>query len=244
VATVVGLEDDVTLRLSGQQIPATLDAPLSPGTLLETSTGRAALSFGNALSLRVDHATRLRIDGPGKVTLLSGSLYVDSGGLNMAPALRIQTPAGEVRHVGTQFQVFVANDVTRVRVREGRVLVEPPTGGAAQDLATGDELEAHGAQARVTHGMATFGSAWEWAAGLAPVFAIENRPLTEFLAWLTREHGWQLRYATETTRQQVGGIRLHGSFEGLDTTAMLERVTVITGVPLAVRDGVLWVGKL
>jgi len=244
LASVVAVEGGATQRTAGEGSgsPATVNSMLTSGTLLETSQGRLAISFGNALSLRLDRATRLRLDGRDRVTLLEGSLYVDSGGFNTGPALRILTPAGAVRHVGTQFQVSVANDLTRVRVREGRVLVDPAGGGTAQDLATGDELESRGAQSRLIHGLPSFGPAWDWVVSVAPVLTIENRPLAEFLAWLAREHGWQLRYSMDGVQDEAGRIRLHGSFEGLDVTAMLERVTLVTGVPVVMQDGILWVG--
>ena len=34
----------------------------------------------------------------------------------------VVTPAGEFRHVGTQFAVAIVNGMTRLRVREGSVL--------------------------------------------------------------------------------------------------------------------------
>ena len=82
------------------------------GTVLATGDGRVAVSFADALSLRLDRGTRLRFDGHERVTLLQGALYVDSGGLNVGPPLTIATPAGEVRHVGTQFQVRVSGEIT------------------------------------------------------------------------------------------------------------------------------------
>lgn len=220
-----------------------LDAPISSGSILETSQGRVAIAFGTAVSLRLDHATRVRFEGGDHVTLLAGSMYVDSGGLNVSSPLRVTTPAGEVSHVGTQFQVYVADSLTRVRVREGRVLVESRDGVAPQDLATGDELEIRGAHSLMKRGLTTFGADWEWAADVAPVLEIENRPLAEFLAWLVREQGWQLRYASDALQEQARDIRLHGALDGLDSAAMLERVSLVTGVALEMQDGVLWVGQ-
>jgi ferric-dicitrate binding protein FerR (iron transport regulator) len=191
-------------------------------------------------SLRLDRDTHLRVDGRDHVTLLAGSLYVDSGGLNVSSALRIATPAGEIGHIGTQFQVVVDGSSTRVRVREGRVSVT--SGDATQDLATGDALEVRGTERRVTHGLSTYGEAWAWAASIGAILEIENRPLGEFLAWLAREQGWQLRYASDALQEQAAQVRLHGALDGLDATAMLERVALITGVPLQMRGGVLWVG--
>ena len=91
-------------------------------------------------------------------------------------------------------------------------------------------------------GLTTFGADWEWAANVAPALEIENRPLAEFLAWLVREQGWQLRYASMRCRQ-AREIRLHGALDGLDSAAMIERVSLVTGVALEIRDGVLWVGQ-
>ena len=87
------------------------------------------------------------------------------------------------------------------------------------------------------------GAEWEWAAATAPAFDIENRPLAEFLAWVAREHGWQLAYHDDSIRLRVHDIRLHGSVTDLSVTAMLERVELITGVSLHVQDGMLAVGN-
>jgi ferric-dicitrate binding protein FerR (iron transport regulator) len=238
VARVAAIDGDVRLG-AGQ--PLTADAILRSAAELNTFHGRVALSLGDALSLRVDRDTRLRLDGPGHVTLMAGAVYVDSGGLNAHTSLRIDTPAGEVRHVGTQFQVRVSADLTRVQVREGRVALAAPDGIA--DLAAGDVADGSGGRVRVRHGQPIQGAEWEWVAATAPVFDIENRPLSEFLAWLAREHGWQLRFADASTQSRAQAIRLHGSMAGLDAAGMVQRVALITGVPLALNDGVLWVGK-
>jgi ferric-dicitrate binding protein FerR (iron transport regulator) len=241
VAQVFAFDGSPVARRADGPVSLAANATLTSDTELASGGGRIALTMGGTLSLRVDRETRLRLDAPGQVTLLAGSVYVDSGGINVRSPLRIRTPAGEVRHVGTQFQVFVSPDVTRVRVREGRVMVEAP-GARRQDLATGDALEVRGGEYRVQHGLPSFGTDWAWAAALAPVLEIENRPLSEFLAWLVREQGWRLHYASEDLQERAAQIRLHGSLQGLDAAAMLERVTLVTGVKLEVRQGVLWVG--
>jgi hypothetical protein len=77
---------------------------------------------------------------------------------------------------------------------------------------------------------------------VAPTIGIEGRPMSEFLAWLVRERGWQLRYADDALQQRTHEIRLHGSLDGLDTPGMIERVALVTGIELEARDGVLSVG--
>jgi ferric-dicitrate binding protein FerR (iron transport regulator) len=241
VARIATLTGGATLREERGEIIARVALSIHSGTTLSTSEGRVALTFGDSLSLRVDRQTRLRFDGRNQVTLLEGALYVDSGGINAVPALRIDTPAGVVRHVGTQFQVHVDGDTTRVRVREGRVLLERAS-GASTDIAAGDELRVAGDELRWQRGLPSFGAEWEWSAGIAPALEIENRPLAEFLTWMAREHGWQVQYMDEKLQHRTLDIRLHGSLEQLDSAAMLERVALVTGVSLEAREGVLWVG--
>ncbi len=233
VARVSAADGHAALQ-SGQEIYS--------ASTLETSSGRVALTFGDSLSLRVDRNTRLRFESAERVTLLNGVVYIDSGGVNAVPRLRIATPAGEVRHVGTQFQVSVGGAMTRVQVREGRVVLTPAD-GRAQDIGAGDRLVIDGGNFNLQRGQPAFGAEWEWVTQTAPLFDMENRPLAEFLTWIAREHGWQVRYGDATLQARAQGIRLHGSLAGLDATGMIERVGLITGVPIAQADGVLWVGK-
>jgi len=243
VARVATLEGAATLREPGVESLLEVATPIHAGSTLATSKGRVALTFGDSLSLRVDQHTRLRFDGNEQVTLLEGALYVDSGGVNAMPALRIHTPAGEVRHVGTQFQVMVDGNTTRVRVREGKVLLTRES-AAPTDIVTGDELSVTGGELHWQRGLPSYGAPWAWSAAIAPPLEIENRPLAEFLAWTVREQGWQLRYGDQALQQRVLDIRLHGSLDRLGTEAMLERVSLVTGVSLRARDGVLWVGEV
>jgi ferric-dicitrate binding protein FerR (iron transport regulator) len=241
VARIATLSGGATLHETRGGAPVRVEQPVHSGATLETGEGRVALTFGDSLSLRMDRNTRLRFDDRGQVTLLAGSLYVDSGGLNAVQVLRIDTPAGVVRHVGTQFQVRVTRDTTSVRVREGRVLLTR-SAGSTTDIATGDELTVTDDELTWRHGLPSFGADWEWSATVASPLEIENRPLAEFLAWMAREHGWQIRYGDETLQQRTRDIRLHGSLAGLGTDAMLERVSLVTGVAMSAHDGVLWVG--
>ena len=117
-----------------------------------------------------------------------------------------------MRHVGTQFQVQVTGNTTRVRVREGRVLLERASGVPRTSRPVTTCVIA-GEDLRWQRGLPSFGAEWEWSASIAPALAIENRPLAEFLAWIAREHGWQIQYADETLQHRTLDIRLHGSLD-------------------------------
>jgi hypothetical protein len=241
VANVVAVDARPVMRAATDE-SLVAGMQLREGAMVDTEGGRAAFLLGDSLSLRADRHTQIRFEAADRVRVLSGNVYVDSGGLNAVSQLRIETPAGEVRHLGTQFLVTVDRNATRVQVREGRVTLAR-AGEAPRGIAAGDALEVEGANVRLVQGLPSHGAQWEWAAATAPAFDIENRPLAEFLAWVAREHGWQLAYHDDSTRQRVHDIRLHGSVADLSVTAMLERVELITGVSLHVRDGMLAVGN-
>lgn len=241
VASVVAADADPLMRSDSAGVLRAGTRVLE-GAIVSTGRGRAAFLLGDSLSLRVDRDTQIEFVTPDRVRLARGSVYVDSGGLNAASKLRIETPAGEVRHLGTQFLVSVDGAATRIRVREGRVELARP-GASPQDVAAGDGLEVEGARVRLFHGLASHGAEWEWATATAPAFDIENRPLSEFLAWVAREHGWQLAYQDEEIRVRARDIRLHGTIAGLEVRAMLERIALITGVSLRVEAGVLQVDE-
>ena len=240
VAHVVAVDGYAARLTKAGSEELTANSPLFVGSMVDTGDARLAATYGAALSLRLDRRTRVRFDTRDGITLLAGAVYVDSGGINVASStLRIVTPAGEVRHLGTQYMVSVANGETRVRVREGRVLLAPVDSGPPRDLAAGDELATSGARSTLRRGLPAFGPEWEWAADVAPALDIENRPLEEFLSWLAREHGWQVRYASEPLQRHARDIRLHGSIAGLDAAASLERMRLVTGINVQLRDGVV-----
>lgn len=238
VAIVSG--DAVLVDATGQSSPLTTAAKLAIGTQIQTHDGRIALTFGDSLSLRVNVNSRVRIDSEDQITLASGAIYVDSGGLSTGSDLRITTPAGEVKHQGTQYLVSVSPGTTRIVVREGRVQL-----GGTRDytqVTAGERIDIDDA-GRISRAPApSFGELWEWVSMIVPSIDLDNRPLTEFLSWMIREHGWQLRYASSSAEQTAQSIRLHGSAQGRTALETLQRVSLITGLTMSAENGVLIVG--
>lgn len=222
---------------------------LAEGTEIATAEGRAALRM-DGLSLRVDEHTRLRLNERGRITLERGILYVDTGLARASPhrALSISTPAGEVSHSGTQFQVQVDETSTRVGVREGDVRLERAVtrdGSVVRraiiSVAAGEEVRVTSEGLVARRAIATFGADWDWVTDIAPTMDIENRSAAEFLVWLAREQGWQLRFSTPAVRDAAATTMLHGSIAGLSLDGTLARVAAITSFSLTVKDGILLV---
>jgi len=162
----------------------------------------ASLAWGKAI-LRLDGGTRIRIASATELTLDRGAVYVDSNHSGVV----IHTPIGNVRDIGTQFEVRLAADRMRVRVREGRVDLQH--GGATHSAEAGVELDAD-AQGGVTqHSIAKSGAEWDWVVRAAPPIHLDGRTLSEVVASVTREEGLTPTWADSASRN-AASMRLHG----------------------------------
>ena len=209
---------------------------LHAGATLSTGVnGGVLIRLTDGISVRLDRNSIVRLASRDEITLNAGALYVDAG-TTAHSELRVQTPAGMVRHVGTQYEVRLVDSGTRIRVREGRVQFSAP-GGARVVGEAGTQLtiladgEAH------SEAIALSGADWSWIGRVAPQFVIENRTLPEFLQWASRELGREVVYATPATREEAAGIHLRGSIEGLAPDAALAAVLSTTRLTSTEKNG-------
>jgi hypothetical protein len=234
-------------RVTGGGLWSAADGPLqalapgadvAPNTWLETrETGRAALRIPGA-SIRFDTNTRAQIVSTSVILLDRGALYVDTGTTDRAP-LEIRTAHGVVTHLGTQFEVQATPDATRVRVREGKIVLVRATD--RREAIAGTEL-AVGVEGRlVRRDVAVFGAEWNWVEQAAPEFTIEGQTLEALLHWTARETGWTIRFASSDTARSVAGIRLHGSSAGLTPSETLEAVLPTCNLSLRLEGGIAWI---
>lgn len=198
------------------------------GDVMQTDAqSRAAVSFPNGLSLRLDHDTRVTVDATDRITLAAGAVYIDTHpDLWSANALTVDTTAGSVQHVGTQYEVRTQADAMVVSVREGRVRVTSPTSsntgeaGQVLRLTTAGELTRSALAATDPH--------WDWALQAAPAFDIDNQSLAIFLQWIARETGRHLVYSTPQAQVAAATVKLRGSIAGLDPDMALTTVLATT----------------
>ena len=206
-----------------------VDAPASlpAGSLLRTrADAYAGLRLAGGGSLRVAPDSSVRLAASGEIELVGGRLYVDSGPGDEGQALVIVTPAGRAVEIGTQFEVSYRDDRYRLRVREGRVRLERP-GGDIENRA-GEELTI-GADGSVGRARVDATAAdWRWTLAVAPMPAIDGRPVTVLLEWVSRETGRGLRYATPALREQALKTILHGHVEERDPMDLLDAVLATT----------------
>lgn len=192
-----------------------IETALRRGDEVRTSTtGRVALRREDGLEVRLDAATALTLAALGTVRLDTGRVYVDAGRpATRASNFEVTTGFGNVRHLGTQYSVAVANVALAVAVREGSVVVEgdatPVTARAGERLT----VQRDGSVARST--VAPHAEEWRWAQSVAPDFAIDGRSLDEFLAWAARETGRLLVYTSPAVAREAEQTVLKGAVAGL-----------------------------
>jgi ferric-dicitrate binding protein FerR (iron transport regulator) len=204
VARVVRSEGDAR-KATGEEVHA--------GAILDTGdTGRIALALGrDGISLRLDVDSRIVMTGERIVRLERGAIYVDARAGKRGSVV-VQTPHGDVRDIGTQFEVRTRGSSFGVRVREGEILIN--RGGAEMTARAGEglHLDREGRYVRST--IPIFGPEWAWASAIAPQFQLEGGTVQQFLDWVAREQAWRWRFADSDTARRAAGIVTHGSLEG------------------------------
>jgi ferric-dicitrate binding protein FerR (iron transport regulator) len=189
-------------------------------------------------NLRIAPGSEFEVVAGNTLRLRSGEMYVDiPPGTRPAQSFVAITPAGEFRHVGTQFALAVIDGATRLRVREGSVRWQ--SGDSESTLKAGTEMFIDGDQKVAQRAIELAGPQWAWSDAMAPSVEIENRPLSEFLDWVARETGRKLVIADENARRQIETIRMHGDVHGLEPLQALEAVMASTSLHLELPAGAI-----
>lgn len=161
---------------------------------------RTALDWDRG-SLRLNEATRIRLEDAETLTLLHGAIYFDSvpsSNIDERATIRIATDLGTISHSGTQFQVSYSGAALEVSVREGEVRVAGDRVDVTLVRGEGMRLSPDGRfERRLVN---TYDAGWQWATDIAPERDIEGRTTAEVLNWVARETGREIRFASDAAR--------------------------------------------
>ena len=205
--------------------------------------GKAALTLARGVTLRLDTDTRIALAGIDRVLVERGAVYLDSGldsgeGAETGSRLQIDSALGSTRHLGTQYEVRVLPEQMDVSVREGQVALTDDIRGATATVAQAGEQLTIGSTGALTRGAVDRQDPrWNWIADVTPPYAIEDRRLTEFLAWVCRETGRELIFASPQVKVAAEEIILRGSVAGLSPDAALAAVMATTNLSYADDNG-------
>ncbi len=241
-ATLVRFSGPVEAGDSGNWQPAAAGQSLAVGEHVVTGPrGKVALALGRGATLRLDTDTRIAFASIDRVIVERGAVYFDAGATpSPGPAIRIDTAFGSTRHLGTQYEVRMLPATMQVSVREGRAAM---TTAAAPEpiVARAGEQVAVGTDGAVTRGtIDRRDPRWNWITDVTPPFAIEDRRLAEFLAWVCRETGRELAFASpaaEAAAAAAAAIVLRGSVAGLSPDEALAAVVGTTNLTYREEGG-------
>ncbi len=197
------------------------------------------LALASGGMVRILPGANIHATGDNEIELSAGRVYLD-----FPPGSKpfvLHTPGGIVEHVGTQFEVLATGGGVRIRVREGSVRMHTLHGTATVE--TGAELFVPNTGPVVRHSVPTYGPEWEWVEAISPPYDIENRPLSEFLAWVARETGRRVDFGDARAREVALHTRLHGSVGGLKPLEALDRVLSTTSLRFEVDGGTIRVSS-
>lgn len=227
VAQITRIDGHLLVRPQSQAAhEVAVAANVSTGETIQTDDrSRAALQFGNAVSLRLDQGTIVKIAAADQLVLTAGALYIDSQAEN-PQELTVRTDAGSVRHVGTQYEVRTHAEEMVVSVREGRVMIANAAGTSSGVAGERIRVTQRGEVVRGT--VAAHDPNWQWAARTAPQFDINDHTLAMFLEWVARETGRKVVYSSSEAQSAASGLKLRGSIAGLDPDTALNAVLSTT----------------
>jgi ferric-dicitrate binding protein FerR (iron transport regulator) len=227
--TIARIDGEARLQLSpADPIRAiNLGQALPVGAVLITDEAtRIALAYGTGISMRIDRGSKVQRISPDRFRLSAGAVYIDAQPHASGHELVIETLAGEVRHLGTQYQIRQGNEIVEVSIREGRVEIASAKGAAL--ASAGERVRINAAGQIVRGAISAQDPAWNWAEATSPPFAIDDRSVAEFLEWVARETGRQIAYASTEAQSVAQTVRLRGSIEGLDPDTALSAVLSTT----------------
>jgi len=216
---------------------------LRAGSVVESGDdGRIALRMEGVGSVRLDTASRLVLDAPGRVVLERGAVYLDSGPAHRGEALTVVTAFARVRDIGTQLEVRLFDSTVRVRVREGGASLE--RAGRLGTVGSSQEATVAGEGVLRVRPLAAGDPGWQWILAIAPPFRLEGSTAVSFLSWATRETGLELRWAKPELAAAAASIALHGDIAGLRPDEAPAVVLATCGLTCRVEGGTLVVDTM
>jgi len=187
--------------------------PLAAGeTLVTGPDSRAALSWNSGGSLRIDENSEVRFTSATVVQLVSGAIYFDSLPYDRTesevPVFSIETVAGRISHVGTQFLTSVVGSTVTIGVREGQVLVDGPIYNSLVQPRDRISITADGLQSKRL--VEPFDESWHWVEEIAPAFDPNGRTVREMVVWISRETGRPFQFRSRKAEMNAASASLVG----------------------------------
>ena len=196
------------------------------GQMLTTGKDSAAgLNWREGGSLRVDADTRVEFVATNEVFLHTGRIYFDSAGAADDSPLLVRTEHGVVTHVGTQFLAESTASSLIVSVREGEVSID----GAFHDQAIyeGQRAQLTGSARPLVTNTSGIGAEWQWVEAVSPTISVDGMSVFDFLYWVGRETGHDVRFESATAETLARNTLLKGAVDADPRTELRLRMMTV-----------------
>jgi ferric-dicitrate binding protein FerR (iron transport regulator) len=172
------------------------------------------LGWHDGGSLRLDESTVVVFEAVDQIYLQTGRVYFDSVNSPLSSRversglveLRIRTDSGVVSHLGTQYMIEANADGLTISVREGEVSYE----GMRSVAKAGQKLKISTDGSIEIEETEVYGDEWQWIGKTAPAVSLGGRRVAEALAWVGRETGRSIKYATPAAETIASNFSLIG----------------------------------
>jgi ferric-dicitrate binding protein FerR (iron transport regulator) len=215
LATVEVATGVVLLHTQDEAEPSRLPASttLHSGARISTRADSGmAVRWADGSSVRLDQNSAVQLTASGDIQLLAGRLYVDTqDSIDAAETFVVLTPAGKVRHLGTQYMTALDNAGTTISVRQGRVRIDGPA--ALAEAGAGEQLRVDPAGSSTRRVIPVYGDLWQWTQAVAPAFSSDGRTVADFLDWVSHESGRSIRYASPEASRMAQQVQLRGQID-------------------------------
>ena len=215
---------------------------LPTGTSIRTDAASKLALQIDEVSVRIASNAEVVLDSRSQLRLVRGKIYVDTGKDECARShVRWSPRRGAVSDVGTQFEVQYDPAGYHVRIREGEVLLRHDArrqrGYAGEQLS----IDASGAISLTPYRGATIRP----GIGCRPwhrrrISTISRSRFSS--AWVARETGVTVRYATPAVERRAMTTILHGSIRNLEPLEALAVMLATTDLQHEVlADGTIMI---
>jgi len=189
---------------------------LFAGQVLSTAQdARLVVVMGTGEVIRINENTQLVFDSEAEIELVSGQIYVDSAHVpattDPREALVIQTIAGSVHHIGTQYIAGIEGSTLAVSVREGQVMIKAEHSESFANR--GQQISINRSGTTSITAIPTHGPLWDWAERVTPEFDLDDQSAHDFINWVGRETGREVRFAPDGAEQLARATQLRGSID-------------------------------
>lgn len=214
-----------------------LERVMVDSTVATQPDSRALLYLDGGGSVRLDTNTRLTILAPDQVRLERGALYFDSQGGDAdrvsSIELEVITPAGVVRHLGTQYVVRVERTSTMVGVREGSVAIVSDSVSAI--TRAGNMISFDSSNRATERPLDAYAPVWNWVMEISPTVISQRTRVVDLLDWISRESGREIVFFEDA--ESVAETTIVDGLPEVDALTAVDALELATDLSLEVSAG-------